>query len=261
MHPIALELGPGLVIRWYGVLVALGFLTGLWTASRRGIRYGLPPETISDLGIWLLVGGLVGARFLYVITFWQEYRSGPFWEVFMLQRGGLVYYGGFLGAALVAIGYLRWKKLPLWATADALAPSIALGHVFGRLGCFMNGCCFGRVTGGAWAVHFPSPHEMQHYGVHPTQIYESFLNLLLFLALAWFYRRKRFTGQVFALYLLGYPLIRASVELLRGDYLPGQLWFGLLTPGQAVSLLLLPVGLILYFVLPRSPAPTRPTPP
>ncbi|MBU6410318.1 MAG: prolipoprotein diacylglyceryl transferase, partial [Verrucomicrobia bacterium] len=144
MHPIAFHLGP-LTIRWYGVMIALAFLFGLWTAMLRARREGIPAEKIGDVVLWIMAGAILGARIVYVTTYWREEFAGqPFIEIFMIQRGGLVYYGGFIGAIVAGFLYLRWKRLPLWRTADVLAPSITLGNVFGRAGCLLNGCCYGR---------------------------------------------------------------------------------------------------------------------
>ncbi len=126
-------------------MVAMGFLAGLWTASRRAQLVGVSAEQIYDLGPWLIVGGILGGRVLYVISYWKEdFAANPFPEIFMIQHGGLVFYGGLIGAILAGMAYLRWKKLPVWKVADIMSPSIALGYVFGRLGCLMNGCCYGR---------------------------------------------------------------------------------------------------------------------
>ncbi|MEY4916408.1 MAG: Phosphatidylglycerol--prolipoprotein diacylglyceryl transferase, partial [Verrucomicrobiota bacterium] len=145
MHPIAFQLG-SLPVRWYGVMMALGFLAGLWTATRRARRVKM-------------FGSIAGARTVYVTTYWkQEFASQPFSEIFMVQHGGLVFYGGLIGAALAGSGYLAWKKLPVWKIADILAPSIALGSVFGRIGCLMNGCCYGYPCDLPWAIHFPADH-------------------------------------------------------------------------------------------------------
>src|SRR5262249_11792855 len=156
VHKIAFTLGP-LTVHWYGVLVALGFLAGLWTASRRAMLEKVSAETILDLGPWLIIGTIIGARTLYVISYWQEQFAGrPFSEVFMVHHGGLVFYGGLVGASLACILYTQIKRLRLWKIADILAPSIALGHAFGRIGCLMNGCCYGRPTSLPWAIHFPA---------------------------------------------------------------------------------------------------------
>lgn len=257
MHPIAFRLG-WLTIHWYGVMVALAFLAGLWTASRRGLRDGIPPEKIIDLGPWLILGGILGARVLYVISYWKDQFAGkPLGEIFMVWHGGLVFYGGLVGASLAGIHYLRRKKLPLWKVADVVAPSIALGYVFGRIGCLLNGCCYGRYCALPWAIRFPEGHETHLAGspatpVHPTQIYESLLNLGLYAALAWLYRRKKFDGQVFGAYLVGYAVLRSFVEMFRGDYPASQHYLGgWATPAHLVSFAILAAGLALLLVLPR----------
>lgn len=250
MHPIAFQFG-SFTIHWYGVMVALAFLAGLWTASRRGLRENFSPEKILDLGPWLIVGGLVGARIFYVVEYWrEEFADKPFTEVFMIQHGGLVFYGGFIGAALAGIFYARLKKFQLWKLADVLAPSIALGSVFGRIGCLLNGCCYGRVSMLPWAIHFPIGHETYPEGVHPTEIYDSLLNLFLYLALAWFYRRKKFDGQIFALYLICYAVTRSFVEYFRGDYSAAHIHDGL-TPAHLMSLGIFAAGVVLWLTLSR----------
>jgi phosphatidylglycerol:prolipoprotein diacylglycerol transferase len=257
MHPIAFELGP-LTIKWYGVMVALAFLAGLWTAGRRGLRAGIAAEKIIDLGPWLIIGAIAGARTLYVISYWHEAFAGkPIAEVFMVWKGGLVYYGGLVGASLGCILYVRLKKLPLWKIADILAPSIALGSVFGRIGCLLNGCCYGRACSLPWAIRFPEGNlsNAPTYPVHPTQIYDSLLNLGLYAALAWLFRRKKFDGQVFGVYLVSYAILRSFVEMFRGDY-PEYYLGGRVTPAHLVSIAILAAGLALLRLLPR-PEPKR----
>jgi phosphatidylglycerol:prolipoprotein diacylglycerol transferase len=251
-------------------MMAAAFLSGLWTASRRGLREGVPAEKILDLGPWLIVGTILGARALYVATYWDTLMADPLFprapwtEIFMVQRGGLVFYGGLIGATAAAILFARLKHLPLWKLADILAPSIALGYVFGRIGCLLNGCCFGRVCSLPWAVRFPNQsyawEQQFHAGlvgphdpslpVHPTELYDAILNLVLYLSLAWLYRRKRFDGQVFAAYLLAYAVTRSFVELFRGDYTPVHIHGGL-TPAHLVSIAVFAAGLVLLWLLPR----------
>lgn len=255
MHKIALQLG-NFSVHWYGVLVAVGFLAGLWTASRRGLRDGINPESVMDIGPIILLGAMVGARTLYVISYWKErFADQPFPEIFMIQHGGLVFYGGLIGASLTFIGYTYWKNLPLWKYADVFAPSIALGHFFGRLGCLMNGCCYGVPTSLPWGIEYPVGHETHPVGqlataVHPTQVYESALNLALYFSLAWLYRRKKFPGHVFATYLVCYAVIRSFVEMFRGDY-PVHYLGGIATPAHLVSVGILAAGLLLFWKLPR----------
>ena len=247
MHPIALNLG-SLPIRWYGVMMALAFLAGLWTATRRARLVNVSGEVIADVTLWLMVGSIIGARFVYVTTYWkQEFAGGPFSEVFMIQHGGLVYYGGLIGATISGLVYLFWKKLPVWKIADILAPSIALGSVFGRIGCLLNGCCYGRACDLPWAIHFPADHETHGVGVHPTEIYDGLLNLILYVFLAWLFRRKKFDGQIFATYLIdlrGLPLHRRifSRRLSGGSHSRRAV-----TSAQLVSVPIFLVGLALFF--------------
>lgn len=255
MHKVAFDLG-GLPVYWYGVLVATGFFLGLWTASRRGLRDGLPPEKVMDAALWVFIGAIVGSRVLHVINYWEEDFAGkPLIQIFNIRQGGLVFYGGLIGATLTTIFYLRWKKLPVWKFGDAMAPSIALGAVFGRMGCLMNGCCYGQPSQAPWAIRFPGDHDTAGHAVHPTQVYDSLLNLGLYAGLAWLYRRKKFDGQVFATHLMCYAVLRSFVELFRGDYGQAQRYLGgLLTPGQFVSVGIVLVGAVLYWRLSRTSA-------
>ena len=264
MDPIAFKIG-GFAIYWYGILVAGGFLAGLWTASRRSVFDGLDGKVVSDLGVWIIIGALVGARALYVATEWGEYSDKPFSEWVNFRSGGLVFYGGFIGGGIAVVLYIVIQgSQPLWKIADALAPSIPLGHALGRLGCLMYGCCFGATCDLPWAVQFPfgspahgvhnslgllSNDTTQSLHVHPSQVYAAFLNFSLYCGLAWLYRRKRFDGHVFGLYLITYSIIRFSVEFFRGDYQLEQMWFGWVKPGQQLSLILLPLGVVLLVFL------------
>ncbi len=276
MHPIAFKLGP-LTIHWYGVMVALAFLAGIWTASRRAPRSGLSGEKVVDAGVWILLGAVVGARLLYVVSYWDRtfenplFPRAPWTEVFMVQRGGLVFYGGLIGASLACILYARLRKLPLWKLADVFAPSIALGYVLGRIGCLFNGCCYGRLCELPWAVRYPNQSDIwrQHHEaglttadgpsapLHPTQIYDALLNLALYAGLAWLFRRKKFDGQVFAVYLLGYAVTRSIVELFRGDYGAAQIRAGL-TPAHWISIGVFLTGVVFYLVLRQQRKATHP---
>ncbi len=255
MSKIAFNLG-GLAIYWYGILVAAGFLVGLWTASRRAPQAGLAPNAVADLGPWLVIGALVGARLWYVISYWEEdFAAKPLWEIFNFRAGGLVFYGGLVGAVLATLLYARGRAVPVVPLADALAPSIALGHALGRVGCLINGCCHGTPTTLPWAVHYPDNPLLGHAGVHPTQAYEAVLLMGLYAALATQFRRRQFPGQTFALYLLAYAVLRFVVEFWRGDY--GDARVLGLKPGQTFSLVVLAAGAALYARLRpgRTPSP------
>jgi phosphatidylglycerol:prolipoprotein diacylglycerol transferase len=252
VHPIAFQLG-SFTIHWYGVMIALAFLAGLWTATRRASRENISGEKIADIVFWLMVGAILGARAVYVATYWKdEFAHLPFREIFMIQHGGLVYYGGLIGAMVAGSISIRWKKLPLWKTADVLAPSIALGNVFGRIGCLLNGCCYGRACSLPWAIRFPedNPLHPPTTPVHPTEIYDALLNFALYLFLAWLFRHKKFNGQVFATYLIAYASFRSIVEFFRGDYPLDQIHYGL-TPGQLTSIPIFIAGLALAATLSR----------
>lgn len=251
VHPIALNIG-GFSIHWYGILVALGFVAGMWTAARRAQRVGISGEAVFDLGTWILLGTIVGARSLYVVSYWQQDFAGQPWtHIFNLREGGLVFYGGLIGAAVAVIFHTMRKRLPLWKLADCLAPSVALGHAIGRLGCLMTGCCYGHPTNVAWAIHFPKNHWTHGVGVHPTQLYEAGLNLMLSLFLSALFKRRKFDGQVFGVYMVGYALLRSLVEAFRGDY-PNRPLGGWLTPGQFVSVGIFAAGVGVLVWLGRS---------
>lgn len=238
-------------------MIALAFLAGLWTATLRAKREKIPAEKIADVTLWLMVGAILGARFVYVTTYWkEEFASQPLTEIFMIQHGGLVYYGGFIGAALAGAVYIHWKKMPLWKTADVLAPSIALGSVFGRAGCLLNGCCYGRPTDEPWAITFTNPQAHELSGtpldvpLHPTEVYDGLLNLGLYVFLAWLFRRKKFDGQVFATYLICYAITRSITEAFRGDYSNLHYHLGL-SPAQWIGVPIFVAGLTLAALLRR----------
>jgi phosphatidylglycerol:prolipoprotein diacylglycerol transferase len=255
VHPILFHLG-SFPVHSYGVMVALAFLAGLWTATLRARREKISGEIIGDVTLWLMLGGIVGARAVYVATYWHdEFAGQPFMEIFKIWNGGLVYYGGLIGATVAGMIYIRWKKLPLWKITDVFAPSIALGSVFGRIGCLLNGCCYGRFCAAPWAITFPEGHETHPVGmpaipVHPTEIYDALLNFALYVFLAWLFRRKKFDGQIFATYLILYAVCRSIVEYFRGDYPADHVHNGL-TSAQLVSIPIFIAGLALAAILSR----------
>jgi phosphatidylglycerol:prolipoprotein diacylglycerol transferase len=239
MHPVLFHVGP-LAIHTYGVLVAAGFLLGITVAARRAKSEGIEPERINDLGVLLIVAGMLGGKLFHIVFFWNEFIAG--WRAAGLAslREGFVFYGGFICASLATVVYARRKKLPLAKLADAFAPAIALGHALGRLGCFFEGCCYGKVCSLPWAVKFPAEHPMDSLPVHPTQLYEAAGNLVIFAALAAF--RKRFDGQVWWLYVLSYGALRFVVEFFRGDY--DVHYFGVFTLGHVIAAGLVAVALV-----------------
>lgn len=239
MHPEFIRIGP-LDIHTYGVLVAIGFVAGLWVAGRRASSEGFDRERIADLGVWLIISGIAGAKLFHIVFFWDDFMAG--WRAAGLRslREGFVFYGGFIGACAATIAYARLKQLPLWKLADIFAPAVALGHFFGRLGCFFNGCCYGKPCALPWAVRFPEPHVAHGIPVHPTELYEAAGNLVIFAALTAFYRRKRFDGQIWWCYVLSYGVLRFAVEFFRGDY--ETYYLGVLTIGHVIATVMMVVA-------------------
>jgi phosphatidylglycerol:prolipoprotein diacylglycerol transferase len=244
------SLGP-FTLHTYGALLAVAFVVGLWVANRQARRAGLDAARVTDLAIWVLIGGLVGAKLMLIAVDWRHYlrTPGELWSV--LQSGG-VFYGGLLGGLLVAFLYARRHRLPAWPTADVLAPGLAAGHAIGRLGCFAAGCCWGRPADVPWAVTFTDPYAARAVGtpmdtpLHPSQIYESAAAALVFLFLLWLSRRKRFQGQVTLAYLASYSVLRFGLEYFRGDPDRGRWLGGWLSTSQLIAVALLVAAALLW---------------
>ncbi|MFQ5694462.1 MAG: prolipoprotein diacylglyceryl transferase [Terriglobia bacterium] len=254
MFPRIFSLGDYFTLHTYGLLVALALLTGIYVAGRFGARIGLDRERVWNLGVYMALAGLVGAKLVLLVTEW-EYYSQHLREVFslnMLQSGG-VWYGGLLAAIAVAMAYTWRQGWAFASTADVYAPGISLGHVLGRLGCFSAGCCYGKAAEVPWAVTFTDSYSAQIVGVplntalHPTQLYEALAEVLIFSALVWLWRRRRFSGQIFAAYIVLYATARFFIEFFRGDP-RGDFYFqGALSSPQLLSLALFAVGLAFLF--------------
>jgi phosphatidylglycerol:prolipoprotein diacylglycerol transferase len=196
MHPILFKLGP-ITVFSYGAMVALGFAIAVALVYRRAGRFGIDKNKAVDLFILILVSGIVGGRLFYVLLNLKIYAANPL-AVFNLSEGGLVWYGAFLLGLASAAAYMRVNRMRFWDTMDMASPYIALGQAFGRIGCFLNGCCYGL-------------------GRHPVQLYSSAALFLIFMILRLWRGRRRFEGEIFLGYLLLYSLKRLLVEFLRGD--------------------------------------------
>lgn len=257
MHPILFEIG-GFPVYTYGVLLAAAYLLGLQFALIRARARGLDGNRVMDLGIWIIISALVGAKLLLLIVDFDTFRRNP-GELVTLMRSGGVFYGGLIAAVVVAIWYLRRHRLPVWSVTDAFAPGIALGHVIGRMGCFFAGCCFGRATDVPWAVTFTNRYAAENVGtplnvpIHPTQLYEAGAELVILMVLLVMERRGRsFPGRTFWGYLLLYGITRFIIEFYRGD---ARGMVGDLSTSQFVSVILVPLSIVMLFVLSRRAAP------
>jgi len=251
MYPEILHIS---FLHTYGVLVAIAFLAALWLAGRLGRQAGLNPEFVTNLGIYCALAAILGAKLMLLIV-----EPGDFFSWATLQAGG-VFYGGLIAALLVGWWYIRRTKLPWFRTADVFAPAIALGHAIGRLGCFSAGCCWGIECTRPWAVTFTNPVANDLVGVplnkplHPTQLYESFAEFLIFGILYWRFQRPHTTGTIISLYLLLYSTARFIVEFFR-YHEQGNLWGTPLDTSQWISIGLFILGAS-YFVRSHRPVVT-----
>ncbi len=258
MHPLLFEVGR-FPVYTYGLLLAAAYLTGLWLAVRRARARGLNGDRVMDLGILIIASALVGAKLLLLVVDFGQYSRNPA-ELFSLFRSGGVFYGGLIVAVVAAMWYMRRTRLPLWPTADAFAPGIALGHVVGRLGCLMAGCCYGRPASVRWAITFTNPLAAENVGtplgvpLHPTQLYEAGAELvILVLLLATERRGRQFPGRTFWLYMLLYAVTRFVIEFYRGDPRGAV---GVLSTSQLISVILVPISVaMLIRLVRRAPAP------
>jgi phosphatidylglycerol:prolipoprotein diacylglycerol transferase len=270
MHPVLFEwriptlpivgaVGP-VTIYTYGVLLAAAYLGGLQLAMIRGKQRGLDQTRVLDLGIYIIISALIGAKLLLLITDFRSFADNPRALLDLLRSGG-VFYGGLLVAVTVALFYIRRIGLPLWTTCDVFAPGIALGHVVGRFGCFFAGCCYGRPTTVPWAITFTNPYAAANVGtplnipLHPTQLYEAGAEaLILVVLLATESRGRKFPGRTFWLYMLMYAISRYIIEIFRGD--PRGTVF-MFSTSQFISVILIPLALAMLIFLGRrtSPAP------
>ncbi|MDD4940536.1 MAG: prolipoprotein diacylglyceryl transferase [Candidatus Omnitrophica bacterium] len=247
MHRILLHVGP-VTVYSYGFMLALAFIIGTILAQARARRQNISPDAIMDLVFAILVSSILGARVLYVAVNWRFYQAHPF-DIVKVWEGGLVFYGGFILALFVAVWFMRARKLSFGTIADIMAPSVALGIALGRIGCFLNGCCYGAVSG-RWGVAFPcrdgspvcaqqaadgliSLSARQSLPVLPTQLYSAFLALLIFAALLALERYKKFDGFLFWLLALMYGAGRFFIEGVR--YYEEAFMIGPLTISQAIS--------------------------
>jgi phosphatidylglycerol:prolipoprotein diacylglycerol transferase len=251
--------GP-LALPTYGVLLVLGMLAGLWVVTRQARKQGLVAETITDMAVYAIIAGLIGAKLLLLVVEWPYYSRNPREMLSLFQSGG-VFYGGLLGAIPVAFWYARKHRLDGWKTADVLAPGVVLGQAVGRIGCFMAGCCYGKPANVPWAVTFNDVYANRNVGtpldtpLHPTQLYESLACFLIFGFLLWMAPRKRFHGQVLLAYVALYAVARFVIEFFRGDAVRGFVLGGRFSTSQLIALLmLLAAGLVLPYLVRRGRA-------
>jgi phosphatidylglycerol:prolipoprotein diacylglycerol transferase len=233
MHSTLFEVF-GVPIRSYGLMMVIGFALGLWRMVRVGRKRDLPPERLYDLALTVLLSGIVGARIVYVML----NRDSESWrELVAVWNGGLSFHGGVAFAMAAGYVYIRRAKLPFWQCADIAAPSLAIGYAVARVGCFLNGCCYGAPTSLPWGVRFCENGVLTPPS-HPTQLYAMGANLLIFVILTRVERLGRGSGFVFVSYIGLYGIYRFLIEFLRKGYSAKVFVLGL-TEAQVVSLLMI----------------------
>ena len=247
----------------YGVMAVTGYLVGIYFISKEAGRKKIDPILIQSLSMWIIVGMLIGARIWYVLENWYQF-SGDIISIFQLWEGGMVFYGGFIGGFVGGILFIRLAKLPLRKVMDITAPGIAIAVSIGRIGCFLNGCCYGRVTDSCIGVSFPSrwypPAFVDHLQrglitkgaghslpVIPTQLISA-LNLFLIFLILWNIRKKKvFNGFLFSLFIGLYGLQRFIVDFFR-HYSEHAMLFKYLTLSQVLSIILILTSIVVILI-------------
>jgi phosphatidylglycerol:prolipoprotein diacylglycerol transferase len=239
----------------YGLLLAAGFLFAVAVAAVRAKSHGVDARFVMDVGLAIIVSAFLGAKLLFVMVHFGQLGHV---STGLLTSGG-VFYGGFVAAAAASIWLFQQRGLSVWLMTDLFAPSVALGHAIGRLGCFSAGCCYGKSTDAPWGVTFTDVYARRVSGVplnvplHPTQLYEALTEFALFALLLAFAHKKRFDGQMFWGYVAFYSVARFVIEFFRGDMRRGFFLGGTLSTSQLIAAILLLVSCFALATLRRQP--------
>lgn len=252
MFPILFKIGP-FTLHTYGLLIAIGFISGILLAIHNGKKEGIAKEAILDIGFYALIAAIVGSRLFYVLVDYKYFVDNPS-DIFKIWEGGLVFYGGLLFAIPVVLFYFKKHALPILKTFDILAPSLAIGHAIGRLGCFSAGCCHGKPTNLPWGITFTDPHTLAIRGIplHPTQLYEFGTEFGIFIFLLFLKRHKRFNGQIVWMYVLLYSVGRFIIEFFRGDSARGFIYNGY-SIAQGISVVMFIASIVSLLTLRKQP--------
>ncbi len=245
MCPILFKLG-FLNFYSYGFFIALALFVPSYFFLKKAKVLKYDSKILENMIFYIFLSGIIGARVLYVLLNFKNFAESPL-DVFKIWQGGLVFWGGFVFAFLTGALLIKKYKFDFWNFADLVAPYISLGHFFGRIGCLMAGCCYGKITSSTVSIVFKNPNSLAptHISLFPTQIFEAILNFLIFFILLKFSNKKKFPGQIIGFYMIFYSVARFFVEFFRGD---DRGYFGLLSMTQFISILVFFLGLaFLYF--------------
>lgn len=258
MHPILFHVG-SLPVRAWGVLLMLGFLLAVWRAAKNAPRYGIAPEDMWDASLFGLLGGVVGARLTYVALTWKEFAGNPS-AIWRIDQGGMTSFGGLIGGVLLGLFVARLRKVRVADAVDLTAVSIPIGYALGRVGCFLNGCCYGGVCDLPWAVRFHPEHGPVTPPSHPAQLYSAFAAVVMYFVLRAVERRRQFRGQLMLLFVMMYSVYRFLVEFVREGATADLSGIAHLTQAQVASLVFVAVAAVIYAVRMRNaePAPVAP---
>ena len=244
MRPILFRIGE-IGLPAYGFMLVISFLVAIFLVKRFAKKFNVPASTIENLAFYVMVGVIIGGRILYVIFHWSQYENDLI-GIFRIWEGGMMFFGGFLGGVCASLIYLKRERIPILLVADIIAPAIALGEFFTRIGCFLNGCCFGIPSILPWAVKFPEDcvaggSPLADFTLHPTQIYDSLFSLALFFFLTSRLYKSHKQGTIFALYLIFSGAFRFGIDFIRFYEDSANFWIN-----QIMALGLVIVGLFIF---------------
>lgn len=255
MFPTLFHIGP-VAVHSYGTLLMMAFVAGILLARREAHRLDLHPDLALDLGTGCLVAGVIFARATFVALNWADFAGHPVEVLYIWRQGGLTFHGGLLGGVLATLLLAHRRRVSAWALADMASPGLALGYAIARIGCFLNGCCYGGPTRLPWGVRFPlfPDSPLTTDPSHPTQIYAALGSLLILTVLLLLRSRLSRPGQLFLVYLMLYSAMRSAIEVLRKGYTAWPLLGGL-TQAQVASAVVFLAALALFVVRSRRPPP------